>query len=100
MKRIFAIFALLLTLTATAFADDVTYTATLTGIDCTECKRTIATSIGKIKGVKTIRIEKASGDKHKMTVITDGSKPITKADAQKALKKAEHYQITSWSKAG
>ncbi len=76
-----------------------TYVAKLSGIDCTGCKKTIAKSIGKLKGVKTIRIEKKSENSHTLTVITDGTKAISKADAVKALgKNVEHYKILSWSK--
>lgn len=83
---------------APALAD--TYSATLTGIECNACKKTIATSIGKLKGVKTIRIVKTGENTHRMTVITDGQKAISKAEAERAIKKAEHYKIKSWSKTG
>jgi len=79
------------------FAADVTYTAGMTGIDCADCKRTISRAIGKIKGVKTIRIVKESADKHRLTIVTDGSKPIAKSDAVAALGKNSHYVIVSWS---
>ncbi|MAS91922.1 MAG: hypothetical protein CMO55_01900 [Verrucomicrobiales bacterium] len=97
MKQLSLLLAILLFAASPAFAGDVTYTATLSGIDCAGCKKTIAKSIGKIKGIKTIRIVEVSEGKHKMTIITDGENPISKSDAQNALKKAEHYQILSWS---
>jgi copper chaperone CopZ len=84
--------------TATA-GETTTYVGSLSGVDCTGCKKTIAKSIGKLKGVKTIRIEKISANSHKLIVITDGSKAISKAEAIKALgKNVDHYQITGWSK--
>ena len=75
----------------------VTYTGKLSGIDCDGCKRTIASSIAKIKGVKTIKIVKKSEGNHVLTVVTNGSKTISKADASKALGKDSHYKINSWS---
>lgn len=75
----------------------VTYTGNLTGIDCDGCKRTIASSIAKLKGVKTIKINKKSEGSHTLTVVTNGSKEITKSQASKALGKKSHYKITSWS---
>ncbi|MDF1859399.1 MAG: heavy metal-associated domain-containing protein [Verrucomicrobiales bacterium] len=92
-----AVFGLLV---SPSFAGETTtYIGSLSGIDCTGCKKTIAKSIGKLKGVKTIRIEKKSENSHKLIVITDGSKAISKADAIKALgKNVDHYKITGWSK--
>lgn len=81
----------------TAHAADVTYTASMKGIDCADCKRTISRAIGKIKGVKTIRIEKQGADSHRLVIVTDGSKAITRADATAALGKDSHYTITGWS---
>jgi len=79
-------------------AAEVTYTAKLNGIECADCKRTISRSLGKIKGVKTIRIVKEGENQHRLTIVTDGSKPITQADANAALGKDSHYTIASWSK--
>lgn len=77
----------------------VTYVAGLTGAECAGCKKTIAKKIGRLKGVKTIRIEKISDNSHRLYVITDGSQSLTKAAAVKALgKDVEHYTITSWKK--
>lgn len=92
------ILALLALLPAAAVADD-TYTASLSGVECNACKRTISKSLGKLKGVKIIRIAKDKKGVHRMTVTTDGSAPITRAQAEKALEKAEHYRILSWKKA-
>lgn len=100
MKR-FSLFLILfsLLLSSPAFAGDVTYRASMTGIECSGCKKTIAKSLGKLDGVKTIRIVKGSGNNHTLTVITDGSSSLSKSDALKALgKNAPHYQIVSWSK--
>lgn len=97
----FSIFLILFSflLSSPAFAGDVTYRASMTGIECSGCKKTIAKSLGKLDGVKTIRIVKGSGNNHTLTVITDGSSSLSKSDALKALgKNAPHYQIVSWSK--
>ncbi len=83
----------------TALAEEVTYQGALSGVECTACKRTISRAIGKLDGVLTIRIIKQTEDKHRLEVITDGTKAISKGEAEKALKKAEHYKILSWSKA-
>lgn len=80
------------------FAAEVTYTAKLNGIECADCKRTISRAIGKIKGVKTIRIVKEGETQHRLTVVTDGSKAISQAEASTALGKDSHYSIASWSK--
>lgn len=100
MKRFITIIVLLsLLLGGTALAD-VTYRASMTGIECSGCKKSIAKSLGNLKGVKTIRIVKGSGNNHTLTVITDGSASISKSDAISALgKNAPHYTIVSWSKA-
>lgn len=81
----------------TSQAAEVTYTASMKGIECADCKKTISRALGKIKGVKTIRIVKEGDDQHRLTVVTDGSKAIAKADAVAALGKDSHYTITSWS---
>lgn len=99
MKHFFTIFAVISLLAGSALAGEVTYRASMTGIECTGCKKTIARSLGKLKGVKTIRIAKGSGNNHTLTVITDGSSPISKSQAVGALgNKAPHYTIVSWSK--
>lgn len=89
--------AAILLCVSSLIADD-TYVATLSGIDCNGCKQTIAQSLGKLEGVKTIRISKVSDDTHRMTIITDGSASLSKQQADNALKKADHYRIKSWSK--
>lgn len=81
----------------TSQAAEVTYTASMKGIECADCKKTISRALGKIKGVKTIRIVKEGDVQHRLTVVTDGSKAITKADAVAAIGKDSHYTITSWS---
>ena len=99
MKLIITIFALVLLTSGSLFAGDVTYRASMTGIECSACKKSIARSLGKLDGVKTIRIAKGSGEKHTLTVITDGSSSISKSDAVKALgKNAPHYQLVTWSR--
>jgi copper chaperone CopZ len=100
MKSLFTLLALLaFLLPVQSYASDVSYTAGMSGIDCSACKKTISQALGKIKGVKTIRIAKAGGDNHTLTIVTDGTKPIAKADAVKALGQDSHYKITSWSAA-
>ena len=81
------------------FAADISYSANLKGIECAACKKTISRAIGKIQGVKTIRIAKLSEDQHRLTIVTDGSAAISKAEAVKALGKDSHYEITNWTKA-
>lgn len=77
--------------------DGVTYVAGMSGIDCAGCKKTIARKIGKLKGVKTIRIVKKSDKFHTLYVETDGSSAISKQQAIQALgKEVDHYTITSW----
>ncbi|MGB0145427.1 MAG: heavy-metal-associated domain-containing protein [Akkermansiaceae bacterium] len=95
-----AIAILFLTMIVTpALAGDLTYQASLTGIECTGCKKSIARSIGKISGVKTIRISKINEQRHRLTVVTDGSNQISRSDVVKALgKNAPHYKLASWSR--
>lgn len=100
MKALFAIVALCVLILPSAQAGEVSYVAGLTGIECADCKKTIAQSLGKLKGVKTIRITKMADDKHTLTIVTDGTASIAKEDAMKALGKDSHYVIVSWSKAG
>lgn len=101
MKTLLTILALVgLFLTPQVFADEVSYTANMKGIECSGCKKTIAQTLGKIKGVRTIRITKTGKDRHQLSVVTDGTAEITRADAVKALGKESHYEIVSWSKAG
>ena len=56
-------------------------------------------AISKLGGVKTIRIIKKSKKSHQLEIYTDGSNELTKEDAVKALAKAKHYKILSWTKA-
>ncbi len=78
-------------------AAETTYIGKLKGIDCADCKRTISRALGKIKGVKTIRITKENEEVHQLTVVTDGTKSISRAEAVAALGKDSHYQIISWN---
>ncbi len=99
MKNFTLISFILLFFGGSLLAGEVTYRASMTGIECQGCKKTIAKSLGKLDGVKTIRIAKGSGSNHTLTVITDGSSSLSKSDALKVLgKNAPHYQIVSWSK--
>lgn len=96
----FAFLALLLSfllLPALSEAAEVTYTAKLNGIECAGCKKSISRALGKIQGVKTIRIVKEGAEQHRLTIVTDGSKPISRAEATAALGKDSHYTLVSWS---
>lgn len=97
-KPVVAAAAALFLACSPAIAGEVHYSGTLSGAECSSCKKEIAKSIAKIKGVKTIRIVKLGDDKHRLEVITDGSKPVTRSDADKALAKSDHYKIHSWKK--
>ncbi len=79
-------------------AAEVTYVAKMKGIECADCKKTISKALGKIKGVKTIRIVKEGEDSHRLTITTDGTKDISRAEATAALGKDSHYSIVSWTK--
>ncbi len=81
-----------------AHAGTVVYTATMSGIDCNGCKKTISKSLARIKGVQKIQIVKVGNDRHRLTVHTDGTNPISMSRAQSAIRGAEHYKILSWSK--
>jgi cation transport ATPase len=101
MKALIACLLLLsLVLPQDSYGAEASYTATMKGIECAACKKTIVQSLGRIKGVKTIRITEVGEDKHQLTIVTDGSTTVSKADAVKALGKDSHYVITAWSKAG
>jgi copper chaperone CopZ len=80
-------------------AEETKYVASMSGVECTACKKTIAQAISKLGGVKTIRIIKKSKKSHQLEIYTDGSNELTKEDAVKALAKAKHYKILSWTKA-
>lgn len=100
MKKItlFTIAAIVSVSMSSLLADD-TYTAQLSGVECDGCKKTIARSLAKIDGVKTIRIVKNADGTHAMTVTTDDGTQITEKQAAEAIKHAEHYKIQSWKKA-
>lgn len=87
----------LLLLPSLSEAAEVTYTAKLTGIECAGCKKTISRALAKIKGVKTIRIAKEGANQHRLTIVTDGSKPISQSEAAAALGRDSHYTLASWS---
>ena len=88
---------LFLVVPASGLAAEVTYNAEMKGIECAGCKKTISRALGKIKGVRTNRIVKEGKDKHRLVIVTDGSKPITRADADAALGKDSHYTIVKWN---
>jgi len=101
MKIRISLIALLISLFASAaIAGDATYRASMKGIDCNGCKKSIAQSLGKISGVKTIRISKSGPNRHTVTVIASDSTSISKSDANSALGKDRHhsYTLLSWSR--
>ncbi|MDB4711680.1 heavy-metal-associated domain-containing protein [Verrucomicrobiales bacterium] len=79
-------------------AEETKYIASMSGVECTACKKTIAKAIAKLNGVKTIRIVKEGKKNHRLEVLTDGSHELAKADIVKALEKAKHYKILGWMK--
>ncbi|MEC5126478.1 heavy metal-associated domain-containing protein [Verrucomicrobiales bacterium BCK34] len=81
-------------------AAETTYAGDVKGVECTACKQKIARSLGKIKGVKTIRLVKKSDEKYRLEVITDGSVVLSKSQIVSAIADAEHYEVTSWGKQG
>lgn len=99
MQKILVLFgAVFFLLLSTLQAHDgMTYVAGMTGVECNDCKKKIARKIGKLKGVKTIRIVKKGENFHTLYVDTDGKHPITKQQAIAALgDDVGHYTITSW----
>ena len=98
-KQVIRLF-LILTITgfcSLAIADDVTYTASMSGIECSGCKKKIIASLAKIDGVKSIRVSRAKKKGfHQLTVVTSGS-AISKEQAAAAIKHAEHYKIVTWA---
>jgi copper chaperone CopZ len=98
-SAIFVVFCVVLFGSVEVFAAEETkYIASMSGVECTACKKTIAKAIAKLDGVKTIRIVKKDKKNHQLEIFTDGSHELTKADAVKALEKAKHYKILSWVK--
>jgi copper chaperone CopZ len=98
MKKIFlTIVAITFLSAALAMAD--TYKASMTGIECSGCKKKIVKAIGAMQGVESVRIAmlKKKGQ-HVLTVETDGTAEITLEQAKEAVAIAEHYQLTSWEK--
>lgn len=77
-------------------AAETSYAGNLKGVEFTGFKRDIAKGLGKIKGVKTIRITKQSGEKHTLEVITDGRVVLTRKMVVDAIADAEHYQVSTW----
>lgn len=85
-------------------ASEVTYVGAMTGVECAGCRRSITQAIGKIPGVKSIRITNARRGQHRLIVTTDGSRAISQDEATKAVQgrggKESHYQLVSWSRRG
>ena len=82
------------------WAGDITYTASMSGIECSGCKKKIIASLAKLEGVKTIRVSKTKKKGfHQLTVVSNGP-AISKEQATAAIKHAEHYKIVSWNSKG
>jgi len=99
-----AALGLLCLLPSPALASDVSYVGTMTGVECAGCRRSISQALGKIPGVKTIRIKETGKNQHRLTVTTDGSHAISKEEAVKAVQgrggKESHYQLVTWARRG
>lgn len=76
----------------------VTYTARMSGKECSKCKATLSQYFFGIKGVESVQIKRLSDEFHELVIQSDGSVNITQAQAGKALPKGAHYKILSWSK--
>lgn len=76
-----------------------TYKASMSGIECSGCKKKIVKAIGALEGVEIVHIAmlKKKGN-HVLTVKTDGSMEISLEQAKKAVSIAEHYQLKTWEK--
>ncbi len=99
ISRSLVVVIFLMFCSASTFSAESQYQASMAGIECNGCKKTISQSIGRIKGVKTIRISKTGEKSHRMTVTTDGTKALSRSDVVRAMgKNAPHYKIVSWSK--
>ena len=102
MKKLIATITLaLLAFAPAAMAEDVTYTAGMTGVTWGGCKKDVSSAFEKLSGFKNIKIEKGdAAGTQKVTVITDGSAEITKEQAVESLgKKAARYVVKTWGKA-
>jgi copper chaperone CopZ len=97
MKKTLTFLAITIISATLAMAD--TYKASMTGIECSGCKKKIVKAIGAMEGVESVRIAmlKKKGQ-HVLTVKTDGTAEITEEQAKEAVSIAEHYQLTSWEK--
>ncbi|MDF1812059.1 MAG: heavy-metal-associated domain-containing protein [Verrucomicrobiales bacterium] len=76
-----------------------TYKASMTGIECSGCKKKILKAIGSMEGVETVKIAllKKKGS-HVLTVETDGTVEISEEQVKEAVSIAEHYQLQTWEK--
>lgn len=96
MKKTIATFMAALCALGSALAGEakpVKYTATMTGVVCSACKKTVRSSLEKIGASK---IEFARGDKEGQQKVTflAASEKLTKEDTAKALgDAAEEYQV-------
>lgn len=96
MKKTIATAVLTLCALGSTFAEEakpVKYTATMTGVVCSACKKTVRSSLEKIGASK---IEFARGDKdgqQKVTFVA-GNEKLTKEDTTKALgDAAEEFKV-------
>ena len=103
MQKIIGITAVLLFLIVTATPclmahGGTTYTAKMSGKECSQCKASISKYFFGIKGVESVRIKRLTDSSHQLTVQTSGSLSISKTQAVKSLPKGGHYKIISWTK--
>ncbi len=79
-------------------AQEAVYHGKLSGVECNQCKKAIAKSIAKIKGVEMIRIVKQSKNAHRLEVTLQDAKPVPRSRVESALAGADHYKLLSWKK--
>ncbi len=89
---------LLLLICAEAHAQETVYRGKLSGVECNQCKKAIAKSIAKIKGVEMIRIVKQGANAHQLEVTLKDAKPVSRSRVESALAGADHYKLLSWKK--
>lgn len=96
MKRFFTTATLALASTALIFAEDakpVKYTATMTGVVCSACKKTVRDSFTKI-GASKIEIKAGAKAGEQTVTFESANAKLTKEEAVKALgEAAEEFKI-------
>jgi hypothetical protein len=96
MKRILTSTLLALTSTGLLLAEDakpVSYTATMTGVVCSACKKTVRTSFAKL-GASNIEIKAGAKQGEQTVTFQSTNAKLTKEEAVKALgAAAEEFKI-------